>query len=356
MPEQAVATTNQGGSPSLQLTNNEADERELVGTERAAVLLLALGEEHGKTIWKQLDELEIREVSLAMAALGPVTSNMLENLLADFITKVSINGELTGNFDSTERLLKAFLPGERVDMIMDEIRGPAGRNLWEKLSNVQENVLANYLKNEYPQTVAVVLSKIKSEHAARVLTIFPEEFATEVVSRMLSMDNVQKDILEKVEQTLRIEFMSNLSHTSRRDAHELMADIFNNFDRQTEARFISTLEEANRESAEKIKNLMFTFDDLMKLDQSSCQALLRNVDNQQLAIALKGAGESVREFFFNNMSSRASKNLADELETMGAVRLREVDEAQGGMVNMAKDMAAKGEIIIAKNSDDELIM
>lgn len=356
MPNQAVATTSQGGSPSLQLTNNEADERELVGTERAAVLLLALGEEHGKTIWKQLDELEIREVSLAMAALGPITSNMLESLLADFITKVSINGELTGNFDSTERLLKAFLPGDRVDIIMDEIRGPAGRNLWEKLSNVQENVLANYLKNEYPQTVAVVLSKIKSEHAARVLTIFPEEFATEVVSRMLSMDNVQKDILEKVEQTLRIEFMSNLSHTSRRDAHELMADIFNNFDRQTEARFISTLEEANRESAEKIKNLMFTFDDLMKLDQSSCQALLRNVDNQQLAIALKGAGESVREFFFNNMSSRASKNLADELETMGAVRLREVDEAQGGMVNLAKDMAARGEIIIAKNSDDELIM
>jgi len=354
---QALATTDaQSEGQSLTLTNDETEERDLVGSERAAVLLLALGENHGKAIWQQLDELEIREVSLAMADLGPVTNNMLENLLSDFITKVSMHGELMGNHDSTERLLKAFLPGDRVDMIMDEIRGPAGRNLWEKLSNVQENVLANYLKNEYPQTVAVVLSKIKAEHAARVLAIFPEEFAAEVVSRMLSMDSVQKEILEKVEQTLRIEFMSNLSHTSRRDAHELMADIFNNFDRQTESRFLSTLEDANRESAEKIKNLMFTFDDLMKLDQNSCQALLRNVDATQLAIALKGAGETVREFFFSNMSSRAAKNLADELETMGAVRLREVDEAQGGMVNMAKDMAAKGEIIIAKNSDDELIM
>ena len=343
------------GNPQLQLTNDEAIDRELPGPERAAVLLLALGENHGRAIWEQLDELEIREVSLAMARLGPITGGMLERLLADFITKVSINGELMGNFDSTERLLSAFLPGDRVDMIMEEIRGPAGRNLWEKLSNVQENVLANYLKNEYPQTVAVVLSKIRSEHAARVLSIFPEEFAMEVISRMLSMDAVQKDVLEKVEQTLRIEFMSNLSQTTRRDAHEQMADIFNNFDRQTESRFLSTLEDTNRESAEKIKNLMFTFDDLTGLDSNSVQTLLRQVDNQQLAIALKGAGESVRDFFFQNMSGRAAKLLAEDMETMGAIRLREVDEAQGSLVNMAKDMAAKGEIIIAKNSDDELI-
>src|SRR4029078_3370433 len=128
------------------------------------------------------------------------------------------------------------------------------------LANVNESVLANYLKNEYPQTVAVVLSKIKSEHAARVLAALPEEFALEVVQRMLRMESVQKDILDKVEQTLRVEFMSNLARTAKRDAHEMMAEIFNNFDRQTENRFLTSLEERSRDSAERIKALMFTFE------------------------------------------------------------------------------------------------
>src|SRR5918912_699338 len=125
------------------------------------------------------------------------------------------------------------------------------------LGNVNEAVLANYLKNEYPQTVAVVLSKIKSEHAARVLSSLPEDFALECVMRMLRMEPVQREILDKIEQTLRTEFMSNLARTSKRDSHEMMADIFNAFDRQTEARFITALEERNREAAERIRALMF---------------------------------------------------------------------------------------------------
>lgn len=339
----------------LQITEGQ-EHRELAGPERAAVLLLALGDEYGKALWDKLDDIEIKQISIAMSRIGPVSPEMLEQLFVDFVTKLSARGALLGNFDSTERLLGSFLPNDRVNGIMEEIRGPAGRNMWEKLSNVQENVLANYLKNEYPQTVALVLSKINSDHAARVLGNLPEEFALEVVNRMLRMEAVQKDVLEKVEQTLRVEFMSNLSHTTRRDSHELMADIFNNFDRQTEARFITALEDENRESAERIKNLMFTFDDLSKLDAASVQTLLRSVEKDQLATALKGANESVREFFFSNMSQRAAKMMQDDMDSMGAVRLRDVDEAQGAMVNVAKDLAAKGDITIAKNNtDDELI-
>ena len=331
-------------------------ERELKGVERVAVLLLALGEKHGRKIWEQLDEMEVREVSSAMSRLGPVTPNMLEELFVDFVKKISSRGSLTGNVDVTERLLSSFLPHDRVSVIMEESRGPAGRNMWEKLSNVQENVLANYLKNEYPQTVAVVLSKIDSEHAAKVLGILPEELALEVISRMLKMEAIQKEVLEKVEQTLRVEFMSNLTNTQRRDSHEMMADIFNNFDRQTEARFLAALEEENRDSAELIKTLMFTFDDLMKLDAASCQTLLRHVEKDRLAIALKGASESVREFFFGNMSSRAAKMLQDDMEALGPIRLRDVDEAQSGMVAAAKDLAAKGELMLSKSKgDDEII-
>ncbi len=241
-------------------------KRGLTGPERAAVLMLALGDQYGAKLWNLLDDDELRQLSITMSQLGAVDADQVETLLLEFVGRLSASGALMGDYDATERLLQQYLPPERVSGIMDEIRGPAGRNMWEKLSNVQEQVLANYLKNEYPQTVAVVLSKLRPEHAARVLAILPEELSLDVVNRMLRMEAVQKEVLERVEQTLRTEFMSSISQTRRRDAHEVMAEIFNNFDRQTETRFITALEEDNRESAERIKNLMFTFDDLVKLD------------------------------------------------------------------------------------------
>jgi flagellar motor switch protein FliG len=331
-------------------------KRQLTGPERAAVFMLALGEQYGGKVWNLLDDDELRALSVTMSTLGTVDAEEVEGLLLEFVSRLSATGAIMGNYDATERLLHQYLPPERVVGIMDEIRGPAGRNMWEKLSNVQESVLANYLKNEYPQTVAVVMSKLRPEHAAKVLAILPEEFALDVVGRMLKMEAVQKEVIERVEATLRTEFMSNLSQTRRRDAHEVMAEIFNGFDRQTETRFMTALEDANREGAERIKNLMFTFDDLVKLDNGSAQTLMRHIDKDKLAIALKGANETVRAFFLQNMSSRAAKMLLDDMQALGPVRLRDVDEAQGLLVNLAKDLAAKGEIMIAKNrADEELV-
>jgi len=332
------------------------DIRTLSGAERAAIVMLSLGEEHSEKIWQMMDEDEIKEVSQVMSNLGSVSASLVEKLLVDFVGQMSATGSLMGSYESTERLLASILPPEKVGTIMEEIRGPAGRTMWDKLANVNETVLASYLKNEYPQTVSVVLSKIKPEHAARVLGALPEEFALEVVQRMLRMESVQKDILDKVEQTLRVEFMSNLARTAKRDAHEQMAEIFNNFDRQTESRFITALEERNRDSAERIKALMFTFEDLAKLDPGSIQTLLRNVDKDKLGLALKGATDGLRDVFFSNMSERAGKILREDMEAMGPVRLKDVDEAQMRMVNIAKDLANKGEIMIAGGSgDDELV-
>src|SRR5437764_12399575 len=326
------------------------------GPRRAAILMLALGEQYGGKVWSLLDDDEVRELSMGVSTIGTVEADVVEDLLLEFVSRMSASGALMGTFDGTERRLHQYLPKERVTGIMDEIRGPAGRNMWEKLSNVQEEVLANYLKNEYPQTIAVVLSKLTAEHAARVLSILPEEMAFDVVNRMLKMEAVQKEVIERVEQTLRSEFMSNLSQTRRRDAHEVMAEIFNSFDRQTETRFITALEEENRESAERIKSLMFTFDDLIKLDTGSAQTLMRNIDKAKLGIALKSANEEVRGFFLGNMSSRAGKMLLDDMAALGPVRLRDVDEAQALLVNLAQDRAAKGEIMLTKNrADDELV-
>jgi flagellar motor switch protein FliG len=332
------------------------DIRQLNGAERSAVLLLSLGEEHAAKIWQMMDEEEVKEISQVMSNLGSISASVVEKLMVEFVSQMSGGGSLMGSYESTERLLARLLPGEKVGSIMEEIRGPAGRTMWDKLANVNESVLANYLKNEYPQTVSVVLSKIKPEHAARVLGALPEEFALEVVQRMLRMESVQKDILDKVEKTLRVEFMSNLARTSKRDSHEHMAEIFNNFDRQTEGRFITALEERSRDSAERIKALMFTFEDLGKLDPGSIQTLLRHVEKDKLGLALKGATDSLRDIFFSNMSERAGKILREDMEAMGPVRLKDVDEAQMRMVNVAKDLANKGEIMIAnKQGEDELV-
>jgi flagellar motor switch protein FliG len=348
-PEISSALASLSGRPVA----SASPKRQLRGPERAAVLMLALGEQHGSKIWSLLDDDELRQISTVMSTIGTIEAEVVENLLLEFVSRMSASGAVMGNYDATERLLQQYLPPERVSIIMEEIRGPAGRNMWEKLSNVQEEMLANYLKNEYPQTVAVVLSKIGPEHAARVLGILPEELALDVVNRMLRMETVQKEVLERVEQTLRTEFMSSLSTTRRRDAHEVMAEIFNNFDRQTETRFLTALEEENRESAERIKTLMFTFDDLTKLDTGSAQTLMRHVEKDKLSVALKGATEPVRQFFLSNMSTRAAKMLQDDMQAMGPVRLREVDEAQALLVNLAKDLAAKGEIVISKSRGEE---
>src|SRR5262249_7012402 len=190
------------------------------GPGGAGFLMLRLGEKLGEKVGKLLDDEELRQLSIVMSTIGTVEAEDVEGLMLEFVGRLSASGALLGNFDATERLLVQYLPPDRVSNIMEEIRGPAGRNMWEKLSNVQEQVLANYLKTEYPQPVALVLSKTRPEHAARVLAILPEELALDVVARMLKMEAVQKEVIERLENPLRTDFMSNLSQTRRRDAHE----------------------------------------------------------------------------------------------------------------------------------------
>jgi flagellar motor switch protein FliG len=329
------------------------DARALGGPEKAAIIILSLGEENAAKLFSYMTDDEIKEISQVMANLGNISSNLMERLFVEFAEQMSSSGAVMGTLESTERLLMKVLGRDKVDNIMEDIRGPAGRTMWDKLANVNESVLANFLKNEYPQTVAVVLSKITPDHASRVLGQLPESFAMEVIMRMLRMEAVQKDVLDDIEKTLRTEFMSNLARTNRRDAHEMMAEIFNNLDRASEAKFIAALEERNRDAAEKIKSLMFTFEDLSRLAPPAVQSLLRIVDKAKLPVALKGASEELRELFFSNMSERASKLLKEEMAGLGPVRLRDVDEAQAALVSTAKELAAKGEIDISRGDENE---
>jgi flagellar motor switch protein FliG len=328
------------------------DYRSLTGPQKAAIMMMSLGADQAAKMLSMMEDDEIKELSQTMANLGTVGSNLVERLFVDFADAISNTGSLVGSYATTERLLMKGLDKERAALIMEEIRGPAGRTMWDKLGNVHEQVLANYLKNEYPQTVAVVLSKIKADHTSRVLALLPEGFAMEVVMRMLHMESVQKDVLESIEKTLRNEFMSNLAKTARVDSHELMAEIFNNLDRNTEARFLTALEERNRESAEKIRALMFTFEDLVRLDPAGAQTLLRHVEKEKLALALKGASDAIKELFQGNMSARAAKMLKEDMEALGPVRLKDVEDAQNAVVTLAKELSNSGQITISEGKEE----
>ncbi|NBV54445.1 MAG: flagellar motor switch protein FliG [Proteobacteria bacterium] len=330
----------------------------LTGPRKAAILILAMGEQRAAQLFSYMDDYEIRDVSREMANLGQVSSDEMESALNDFADAIGTGGGgVVGGWGTTERYLKSFLKEDRVKDLMEEMRGPAGRTMWEKLANVHEETLANYLLNEYPQTVAVIISRIKPSHAAKVLAVLPQQLALEVMERILVMDNVPREVLGALEESLKSEFMRNLAQKTNRDAHEQMAEIFNNFDRSNEQKFMGLLEQKHPNDAERIRALMFTFEDIMKTDDKGIQTILRDIDKELLPMALKGAKPEMREKFFKNMSERAAKILKEDMETMGPVKVKEVDEAQLKIVAVAKKLADKGEIVIvtAAEGQDEFI-
>lgn len=325
----------------------------LSGPEKAAALMLSLPADQVAKLFEKMDQAEIHEISQIMSKLGKIKSEAMEAIYSEFADGLGMTGGLSGTFDSTERLLSKVLDPEKAKSIMSEIRGPAGRTVWDKLSNVSPDILAGFLKNEYPQTVAVVLSKIKPDHASKVFAKLSEDFSKEVIERMLRMETVKREVIENVEKTLKSEFMGSIAKSSEKDSHEIMANIFNSFDRATEAKFMSYLEGQLPESAEKIRSLMFTFDDLVRLDATGVQAIVRYADKSRLVLSLKGAAENIREMFFSNMSERAAKLMKEDMEGLGMVRLRDVEEAQLEIVNLTKSLVDKGEITISDGSSEE---
>ena len=331
------------------------DAQQLDGPERAAIITLALGEERAKPIWELLEDEDVKAVSAAIARLGSVTSTVVEQVLFEFATDIARASSVNGSYDTANRILKGILPEEKVSEIMAEIRHPSGRNMWEKLATVSEEALARFLSGEHPQTIAVIMSKLKPAHAARVLAQLPEDIASDAINRMLTLKPVKRQVIDQIEQTLRDEFMSTVTSARQRDSFETMADIFNSLDRTTEQRLMNALETRDEEAAERIKSLMFVFEDLTVLDNTAMQTLMGEIDKSKLALALKGASESIQNLFIGAMSERAAKLLKDDMEVMGPVRLRDVEEAQAGIVAAAKSLSDRGEISLASESDEDMV-
>lgn len=326
-----------------------AEDRLLSGAEKAAVILFSLGRERGAKLMERLDEDEIRILSRSMAQLGSITSSVCERLLREFTDHFANSSAVVGTYDSTEKMLSLFLPDERVMEIMGDIRGAAGRSMWEKLSTVNEQMLASYLQSEHPQTAAVILSKIRSSHAAKVVNVLPGQFRAEVLRRMIEMEYVQKDVLKDVEETLHSEFMVNYARMLGNDSHMRIAEILNQVDRTQLPEIMGEIEGEVPQSAEIIRSLMFTFDDLVKLDARSFRTIIQAIEIDTLILALKGVKDEVKETFFENLSERVSAIVRSELELMGPVRATDVEGAQARIVRVAKDLEARGEIVLEQN-------
>jgi len=329
------------------------DIEKLTGSQKVAIVLLSLSDENATRVFSLMSEDEITDISHAMSHLGAVSPEVIDSVMDQLAGGMSGDSMFLGNLHSTERLLEKILDKDRVSALMDEIRGPQGRNTWEKLANVNEELLALYFRNEHPQTAALVLSKISPDHAAKVLSNLPDGFAFEIISRILSIGSVKKEVLERVERILRAEFISSVGKTQKYDSFEMLAEIFNNLDRNSESKFMSMLETNLPEAAAKIKDMMFTFDDLVKIDSKGIQRLLRDVEKSRLTLALKGAPDGVKNVLFSSMSQRAAKIIEEDLMALGSVRVKDVDAARGDVVSVAKKLIEAGEIDVALNSNDD---
>lgn len=328
-------------------------KKDLNGIQKVAVVLLSLSEELAASILSRMDEDEIREISYTMSRLGNVENVIASSVAQECIDYANNNRIFHGNLHNTIKLMKQVLDEDKINELLEHLKGPEGKNIWEKLEQVNEGLLAAYLKNEHPQTAALILSKISPDYTAKIFNHFNDQFAFEVISRILDMGEVKRDVLDQVEKILKSEFITTIGRTQKSDSAAMLAEIFNNFNNASESRFMSMLEANIPEAAAKIKDMMFTFNDIIKLDQRSIIRLLKDVERYDLTFALKGTSDELKNIIFSGLSKRAVEILQDDIQTLGRVRLSEVETARSKIVNTAKRLIDNGEIEIFNNLEDK---
>lgn len=338
--------------PSVRIRD---DVDTLSGPERVAVMLLTLGEEQAGPLLERMDDNEVRIITRAMATLGSITGEVLEELITRFTEQFSQGGSIVGSADSTERMLRAFLPADRVVEIMNYIRGPAASSTWEKISMVDNNMLAKYLNGEHPQTIAVVLSKIDPDQASHVLAQLPEKAVPDVLQRMISMNAVPKEVLADIEEMLQRDLMLNYQSSQETNNLNHMAEIFNRTESEKSDSLLEGLKDQHEEEVWQIKQLMFTFDDLMELDPHSLRTVIRSCESDTLTYALKGCDNETRGKIVANLSERARAILIDNMDTLGPVLMRDVEAAKATMVRKAKELAEAGVIVIERGAESQMV-
>jgi flagellar motor switch protein FliG len=320
---------------------------------KAAIVMMALDDERLQRIFGRLAEDEVRRLSFAMSSLGRVDVGMVELTLAEFKAEVGQTCNIIGNVETTEKLLRRLMSPEKADELIEEIQGPNGKNIWEKLSHIPPAMLAGYLRNEYPQTAAAILSQLPAQHAARVLRLLPERLVGDVAVRMVRMNSVQRAVVTDIEETLKREFSSELSRSYGRDSTSVMAEILNRSSKDVLERVMAALETNEPEAAARVRRIMFTFDDLRRVDTATFGMLIAECPADKLPVALAGASTELRELFLSYMSERAGNLLREEMAMMPVPRHKVVEDAQAEIVALAKRMAEEGRIAIIEEDEEE---
>ncbi|MCD2366643.1 flagellar motor switch protein FliG [Sulfitobacter mediterraneus] len=326
--------------------------RRMSGAQKSAILFLCLGEERGGALMQKLDVPEIRQITTAISTMGEVDASVVEEIMVEFGQKVSQIGGVVGSIEAARGLLKEFLPEERVVEILQEIDGNNTDNVWRDLSELDEKQLVEFLRKEHNQTVAVILSRIRPDAAAKVLPLLGADRATDLIERMMEMDNLPNDTIMNIENTLRDDVLSKAGRRAEARVEGQLVSIFNKLDEDLFGNLARELEERQPDQFHAIKQKMFVFDDLMKFDAVTLGKIMREVTGNTLPLALRGAKKEVREHFLESLPSRSRGMLQEEMESMGPVKSKDVKQAQSELVEAALRLVSEGVVEMPDEGED----
>lgn len=331
----------------------------VTGAQKAAIVMVALGSESSTMVLKHLKEDEVERLTTEIARLESVSPEIREAVLDEFSTlSVAYQYISQGGTDYARKILEEALGPRRAKEIMQRVYEQIRTTGFNLLEEVDPSQLVNFMRNEHPQTISLLLAHMGSEQAGKILSELPQEVQVDVASRIATMESVSPSTLNLVEEVL-LEQVKTLfgGDVSEIGGFKSVAEILNNVDRAAEKNILENLERESPDLATEIKNLMFVFEDILLLDDSSMRRLMKEIDSKNLATALKGGSEEIQEKFFNNMSSRAGDMLREEIEFMGPVRLKDVEEAQQQIVDKVRQLEEEGEIFISgRGGEDEIIV
>ncbi|MBM1169528.1 flagellar motor switch protein FliG [Microvirga arabica] len=325
----------------------------LKGPERVATLLFAMGKPAASRVLKHFSEEEIRLVTKSAAQLGPVSPTQIEQLVEEFASNFTDGADLIGGASHIEKLLTGILSPEQIASIMSEVVGNANRSIWERISTVSESAIASYLMKEHPQTAALILSKVKPSCAAKVMAQLPQPLRNNLMRRMLSMKPIVDETMKNIEKTLHEDFMANFSKNAGADTHAKIADIINKMERDHMEDVLTNLSTVRPKSAEILRGLLFTFDDIVKLTPKDRTTLFDQVPPDRVVLALKGTNDEFRKVVLSALSSRVRRMIEHELNSKEPSAHRDIAEARRTITDLALEMAGRGEIVINSDSEDE---
>ncbi len=332
--------------------------QKFTGTQKAAILLMQAGKERASAVLRGMREQEVAEIMAEVARLHHLEVNEIEEVLTEFQDIYTARSQIAqGGYSTARELLEASFGGQKADEILDNLGVTMVAAPFEFLRRADTRQVLTYLQDEHPQTIALVMAHMNSDAAAMVLSSLPEELQRDVALRVAKMDRTSPEVIEQVEAILERKLSTVIQQSDFAQAGGLqtLVDILNSADRATERLILEGLDNEDSELADEVRNRMFVFEDIDTLDDRSVQLVLRSVDAKELAVALKGVDQKVRNKVMKNMSERAAANLAEEIQLLGPVKLKTVEEAQAGIVRVIRTLEEAGQIDMTRGGEELVV-